>query len=271
MTVFSLMATKNRHAFELKLGKLGITLFISAMSLLMFGMFLLGIVVGKHLDAYPERYSGGLVGMARERFSWLLPQKEEPPRPGLGAGSDNAAQEETFDLTFYKTLGEKQDKNQAAGDRVTKEHQVNTGAIVPETSVIPETKDKNRINGSQSDLSKGGRAAGAVSEQAEPQRPVSETPKSLADAGAAAQEGVFEVQAAAYRDAKQAEKIMNDLKQLGFTPRIVPKDIPKKGKWFRVIAGDFASRKEADVASLKITRKIAGIECIIRYHKTNRN
>jgi cell division septation protein DedD len=271
------MATKNRRAFELKLGKLGITLFVSGMSLLLFGMFLMGIVVGKNLEAYPEQYSGGLVGIARERFAWLLPQKKGPPRPELGAGSDDASQEETFDLTFYKTLGEKQDKNQAAGDRVTKENQVKTenqvttGAVVPETSVIPETKDKNRINGSQSGLSKGGRAAEAVSEHAEPKRPVSETSKSLADAGAAAQEGVFEVQAAAYRDAKQAEKIMNDLKQLGFTPRIVPKDIPKKGKWFRVIAGDFASRKEADAASLKITRKIAGVKCIIRYHETNRN
>lgn len=269
------MATKNRRAFELKLGKLGITLFVSGMSLLLFGMFLLGIVVGKHLDAYPERYSAGLAGIARERFAWLLPQKKEPPE--LDAGSDNAAQEETFDLTFYKTLGEKQDKNQVAGDRVTKEnqvkteHQVNTAAVVPETSIIPETKDKNRINSSQSNLSKGGRAAGAVSEQAEPKSLVPGTPKSLADAGEAAREGVFELQAAAYRDAKQAEKIMKDLKQLGFTPRIVPKDIPKKGKWFRVIVGNFANRKEADVASLKITSKIAGVKCIIRYHKTKGN
>ncbi len=54
------MAAKNRRMFELRLGKLGLILFIGGMSLLLFSMFLLGVVVGKHMEAYPERYSSGL-------------------------------------------------------------------------------------------------------------------------------------------------------------------------------------------------------------------
>ena len=257
------MATKNRRALELKLGKLGIILFVSGMSLLVFIMFLLGVVAGKHMEAYPERYSGGFADLMRERLSWLAPQKEESPQSQPGAGSDSSTQEEAFDLTFYKTLGEKKNKNHdAAGEGINDNRASNKTAV-------PEATGKTVITLHQNNASTGRESAGSVSEQAEVKKSVSAPPEDLADAGIVAKKGCFEVQAAAYRDVNQAEKIITELKHLGFTPRIVSKDIPKKGRWFRVIAGDFASRKDAEAASLKIAGKIAGIKCVIRYNKEN--
>ncbi len=257
------MATKNRRALEVKLGKPGIILFVSGMSLLLFVMFLLGIVVGKHLEAYPERYSGGFADLARGRLSWLTPQKEESPHPDLGANSDDPAQEETFDLTFYKTLGEKKDEsNSAAGEGINDNRATNK-------TVVPEATGKAELNLHQKDSSTGRGSAGLVSEQSEDGYSVSVPPEGSADVGMVAKKGFFEVQAAAYRDVNHAEKIINKLKHLGFTPRIVPKDIPNKGKWFRVIAGDFANRQDAEAASLKIAGNIAGVKCVIRYNKGN--
>ena len=62
------MAAKNRRVFELRLGKLGLILFIGGMSVLLFSCFLLGIFVGKHMEAYPERYSTGIAELIRDRL-----------------------------------------------------------------------------------------------------------------------------------------------------------------------------------------------------------
>ncbi|MEK7826928.1 MAG: hypothetical protein AAB299_04195, partial [Thermodesulfobacteriota bacterium] len=75
------MAAKNRRAFELRLGKLGLILFIGGISLLLFSMFLLGILVGKHMEAYPERYSAGMAELIYDRLFASAPQRERAPPP----------------------------------------------------------------------------------------------------------------------------------------------------------------------------------------------
>jgi cell division septation protein DedD len=255
------MAMNNRRAFELKLGRLGITLLISGMSLFMFGIFLFGIVVGKHLDAYPEKYSGGFLSLARDRLSWMVPGEEEMPQSEPAAPGDQGAEEEAFDFTFYKTLGDKKDKKKSV-----------VGSGIPESgsagkALVEKQRDAPEAPVSLNDASRNRTLTGSAADKTVKEKPVSPAPAAPAHADAETQQGFFEVQAAAYRDVAQARKIMNDLKQMGFKPRIVQKDIPKKGRWFRVIAGDFADRKDADIASLKITRKINGVKCIIRYNR----
>ena len=66
------MTVKNRRVFELRLGKVGLVLFISGVSLLLFSFFMLGVVVGKHMEAYPERYAAGIPQIQRRiRFLFL--------------------------------------------------------------------------------------------------------------------------------------------------------------------------------------------------------
>jgi len=49
--------SKNVHAFELKLGKRALILFVIGMSCLLFIVFLFGVTIGKNIDTYPEKYS----------------------------------------------------------------------------------------------------------------------------------------------------------------------------------------------------------------------
>jgi len=104
--------------FELRLGKLGLILFIGGMSLLLFSMFFLGIVVGKHMEAYPERFSSGAAGLIRDRLFVSAPQtgKANPPAEA-GKQDELAGGEENFGLTFYDTLGGKKG-GMAAGKTV---------------------------------------------------------------------------------------------------------------------------------------------------------
>jgi hypothetical protein len=95
------MALKNRRMFELRLGKAGLTLFIIGMSFLLFSGFLIGVVVGKHMDAYPEPYAFGMMGLIRDRLIAASPKAVKKD-----AGD---VDEETFNLTFYDTLGGKKE------------------------------------------------------------------------------------------------------------------------------------------------------------------
>ena len=54
--------------------------------------------------------------------------------------------------------------------------------------------------------------------------------------------GRFEVQVAAYRERSQAERLVKKIAAQGFSPRVVMKELPGKGRWFRVIVGGFESR-----------------------------
>ncbi|MCK9362209.1 MAG: SPOR domain-containing protein [Syntrophales bacterium] len=271
------MVAKNRRTLELKLGKLGLILFVSGMSVLLFSTFLLGMLVGKHLDAYPERYSGGLVDLVRGRFSGLAmaPQKQETPLPdGQRVEGGPATGEEDFDLTFYRTLGDKKGskgivENDSLSDEKTTASAAKNHSLSGEAAAGDVARKVAPVNpGPVSPLA--GREADKTVLPG--QKKFSEAPAApplpgAADAEKTQKKDSFHVQVAAYRDVTQAKKMEKRLKLLGFATMIVPKDIPDKGKWFRVIAVGFEDRQKAESAVARITQKIMGVQCIIRRNK----
>ena len=264
--------------FELRLGKLGLILFIGGMSLLLFSMFFLGIVVGKHMEAYPERFSSGVAGLIRDRLFVSAPQTGKAiPSAEAGKRDEPAGGEENFGLTFYDTLGGK--KGGPAADKTV-------GAMKdqpPEKSAPPPAlKGKSVISEPSA-----GSADGAVGNMAPPvaggdgkkpnplpeRKPAADSGSGIPaaiPAGVAAGgernpgEGRFEIQVAAYRDRPKAEQTIEKLKPLGFTSRVVMKDLPGKGRWFRVIVGGFENREKAKAAADQIAGKIRGTQCVIR-------
>jgi len=269
----------------LKLGKLGLILFIGGMSVLLFSTFFLGMLVGKHLDAYPERYSGGLVDIVRGRFSGLAlaPQKQETPSVGeQGVESGQATGEEDFDLTFYKTLGDNKSSSGIA------ENQATADGLNREKNTASEAKNHSLSGEAAAGVISGKVAPGnnapvsPVAAGKEVDKPIPPGQKKAPAASATTEalplpvapsadktqkKGGFQVQVAAYRDVLQAEKMDKRLKLLGFATMIVPKEIPDKGKWFRVIAVGFEDRPKAESAAARITQKIKGVKCIIRPSK----
>ena len=264
------MAAKNRRLFELRLGKLGLLLFICGMSLLLFSGFLIGVVVGKHMEAYPERYSSGLTELIRDRLL-LAPAK-------VGGKGAQEAKEEKFGLTFYETLGG--DKG-AVGDRngetKNKSSKVTAAQIAPPAKVR-ETEVPAPIPGGaagkatpmapvdESSLSRQNPLAEGPAGEAGGQKPsvlpVPPAPKKKATAQA--DTGRFEIQAAAYREKRQAEQLVKKLTVLGYSPHVVMKDLSGKGRWFRVIVAGFESREKAREAAAQMTGKIRGLNCVIR-------
>ena len=269
------MAMKNRRVFELKLGKVGLLLFICGMSLLLFSSFLIGVVVGKHMEAYPERYSSGLTELIRDRML---------ASPTKAGGKDvPEVSEEKFGLTFYDTLGG--GKGAAAvgsrnGDVKSNNSEVPPGQVAPPVNVpgaeapaSGEAADKAApaVPTDEGALKKppppAERQTGEAGAKKPPVAPVPGTPKVKAEAPA--DTGRFEIQAAAYREKKQAEQLAKKLTDLGFPSHVVTKDLPEKGRWYRVIAGGFESREKAAEAAGQMAGKIRGLNCVIRATENN--
>jgi cell division septation protein DedD len=272
------MAAKNRRIFELRLGKLGLILFIGGMSLLLFSMFLLGIFVGKQMEAYPEKFSFGLEGMIRERLLGSTPPTGKTALSAEAGKRDvPAGGEENVGLTFYDTLGRKKGgagsgKTGAAMKDQPPEKSASSPALT-EKPAIPEPSSAP--------------VAGVVGNAAPPvagrdgKKPIplpekkpavdsgsgipAAVPAGVAPGGEGIPgEGRFEIQVAAYQDRPKAEQMIRKLKLLGFAPRVVMKEIPGKGTWFRVIVGGFEDREKAKGAADQIAGKIRGVKCVIR-------
>ena len=254
---------KNRRVFELRLGKVGLVLFISGMSLLLFSVFLLGIVIGKQMEAYPERYSSGIPELIRDSLMAAVSRqgKSAPPVVNPEKQEDQTSGGADFGLTFYDTLGGKKGGAVTGAQAGSPKHRspeetpssaMVTGAAKRET-VLP-------LPGSGGDA-----GAKKLTSPAEGM-PVEETGRQKPPAGEAGPPGKenFEVQLAAYRERSQAEELTKKFTGSGFTPRVVMKDLPGKGRWFRVIVGGFESRQTAQDAADQMTGKVRGLKCVIR-------
>ena len=267
------MTVKNRRVFELRLGKVGLIVFISGMSVMLFSMFLLGVIVGKHMEAYPERYSSGMAELIRDRLLAAVSKQEKVASPAedeekngqAGGGAD-------FGLTFYDTLGGKKG-GAAAG--------VQSGAAIhkPSDILAEQTSPAGSVGETGSPLAMGG---GTMGETAPPipagkgegtklnppsgRTTVRENGMRNPQATETKLQGKgrFEVQVAAYREKSQAEQLVKKIAAIGYSPRVVMKEIPEKGRWFRVIVGGFESRGAALEAAGKMTGKIRGLNFVIR-------
>jgi cell division septation protein DedD len=268
------MTAKNRRVFELRLGKVGLIAFISGMSVMLFFMFLLGIIVGKHMEAYPERYSSGITDLIRDGLVSAVSKQGKVALPAAdqdkkdapaGGGAD-------FGLTFYNTLGGKKAGAAAgshAGATKYKPSAIPAGQASPAGSAA-ETGSPVAVLGGTSDESTppvpGGEGEGAGTNPPPGGTPAEEGGMRKPPAGETELQGKgrFEVQVAAYRERSQAERLVKKITALGFSPRVVMKELPGKGRWFRVIVGGFESRSAAEQAAEQITGKINGLKFVIR-------
>jgi len=265
--------------FELRLGKLGLILFVSGMSLLLFSMFFLGIVVGKHMEAYSERFSPGVAELIRDRLFASAPQTgKAAPSTEAGKRDVPAGGEESFGLTFYETLGGKKGGAQAAKTAgAVKDQPPETSAPVSVPTGKPSLSEPSAGSAGgavgNTDLPVPGREGDGKKTNLLPEKKAAmesgakvsaAMPAGIpTDGRATPEKGRFQIQVAAYQESRKAEQMMEKLSPLGFASRVVMKDLPGKGRWFRVIVGGFENREKAKAAADQIAGKIRGVKCVI--------
>ena len=240
--------TKNTRRFELKLGRIGLILFLLGVSGLLFGVFLLGVTVGKNIDTYPEKIARFLPDKIKTMISRLSQEATEP----AAAIRDDLKQEKPepdMDLTFYDRLGK-----QKAGQEGT----APDGMMLRKTPTAAVKEKPPRPHATRPIEPKSAGPVPAV--QKEP--PIKEK---------SAVQGKFMVQVVSYQEKSKAEALVGKIAAMGYAARTEVTELPDKGKWFRVVMGEFSSRQEAQKAVDAVSGKTRGLRCVIRPAGANGN
>ena len=247
------MASGNIKKMELKLGRTGIIIVILGMSAFLCSAFLLGVVVGKNIDTYPEK----IASIPQKALALIWRPAKTKATPDIVDSKSAEGQPkagESLDLTFYNTLTSK--KGEVKDQPLTEKKIVETPP--PQTDLPqPKREEKEIIGGTGLETKK---QITAVDETAgdKNKREVKEV-----ETPVAAGKQTFIIQAASLKEKAKAIQMSKSLTASGFKSRVVKIDIKGKGTWFRVIVSGFDERAQAQAAADKIAKKTK-TNCIIR-------
>lgn len=236
------MMTKNTRRFEFKLGRIGLIFFLLGISGLLFGIFLLGVTVGKNIDTYPEKIARFLPDKMKTLIS-LPPDTAEP----VMATRDEVKQETPepdLDLTFYDLGKRKTDTKGMAPD-----------GMFPKKAPAGEVKEKIPLPPPEP-------VPPAVQPKSAAPVPAAEKAPPVKEKLAVREQ--FLVQVVSYQEKSKAETLVKKISAMGYPARTEMIELPDKGKWFRVVMGAFSSRPEAQMAVGAVSRKNKGLNCVIR-------
>jgi len=247
------MASGNIKKMELKLGRTGIIIVVVGMAALLCSAFMLGVVVGKNIDTYPEK----IASIPQKALALIWRPAKTKATPDIfdikpGEGQPKAG--ESLDLTFYNTLTSK--KGEVKDQPLTEKKMVETPP--PQIDLPqPNREEKETIGGTGLETQ---RQPAVVNEKA---RDINKREAKEVETPVAASKQTFIIQAVSLKEEAKASQMSKSIAALGFKSRVVEIDIKGKGTWFRVIVSGFDERAQAQAAADKIAKKIK-TKCIIR-------
>lgn len=156
----------------------------------------------------------------------MVTQVVPPPPPATDTSPEKPQQ-----LTFYDNLPK---GNQAP---------LGSGINLPPEEHKPAPAARPKVEES----------AAAPSQQTLPAEVSAPAPPAVFPPAAA--KGDFVVQVASFRTRQDAEKLAGRLKSYKMPTFVEPVDLGKKGTWYRVIAGPYANRDNADRAAAMLREK----------------
>ena len=229
------MAVNGGNAFEFRLGKLGLTLFVIGMSCLIFAAFQCGIMVGKDMDAYPEKAVNGLPGFIKQK---IVAQNTAPPAASIPKQEEIPDKQEKtdMDLTFYDTLSGK--KTKPAPPAIQPEEK-------GETDPVKDSIKESAVSQEPVKVKTESKEKAAITENKE------ETNS----------KETFIIQVVSLKDQKKAEEIKDHLKKLGYNSELDSTHSHGK-KLYRVKLTGYETRNEAVKIATAIEKKIQ-LKCIV--------
>jgi cell division septation protein DedD len=266
------MAVKNIRSFEFKLGKLGLTLLITGIGVLVFGAFVLGVNVGKDIDTYPEKIVKGIPRMIAEGMAYVFPKAKSD---GDGKATDKAA----LDLTFYDTLTRKGSTTPGMIGQENRDETAVPAVIVapapPAVTAAPSPPPAQVTPAIPPAPGTHSPAAAPSVKNAAPKPAVAPPPGALpkAKTGTASAPPVagpaaaanFSIQVVSYDELAKANQLQKKLQGLGYKAEVSGMEISGKGKWYRVMLNHYQNRQEAEKVADNINKKVKGLNCIVRH------
>ena len=248
------MTSRNLKNFEFRLGRQGIMLFAVGMSLLLFFVFIIGVMVGLHIDAYPEKIAG-LPDIIRKRLY----------NPAVNTERINPGGEKTK----IPLPGDAGNAVSLPDSPPLEEEEPTAPPGLEEKKSSPATSPSGSMNDKKKSVDVGGDAGTkpaatlpVVKEQKSKLPPSDVAGKD--DAQPTKVEGKYLVQAGSFKNINKAKELSKKIILLGYKPRVATTEVAGKGKWSRVVIDGFETMEEAKKAAGLLSEKIKGLNCIVR-------
>lgn len=263
------MTSRNQKNFEFKLGKQGLLLFVAGMSLLLFAAFVVGVMVGIHIDAYPEKIAQSIPDIIRRQLhnptnAEKIPVgkddlKSATPSEEIGATGTLPPGLAPKPASPSPVISDTEEKKALPVPLPTEQEGIakklwdsvppKAAQTLPPAANAPVLKDQATTKSSSE--SKTAKPAVNMPAAHEIAKPLSKTGSG------------YLVQTGSFQDQQKAKEFSVKFTPLGYKPQIVMVNLPKKGKWFRVVIGGFSTKDEALKAADLIAEKIKGINCVV--------
>lgn len=198
---------------------------------LMVGFFFLGFYVGKYQGR--QSVQGDKPATLPEIASQYLPKKDE--------------------LTFYKTLTDREDKTVSVDLKPRQQEKTAAGAQPSEATPgrsadtaqpKPEKQLEVKIDRTEH-----------PSKQTDVKARQSQPKKETVIAAASPSKVRFTVQIGSYPDKDMAENEMKSMKKRGYAAFITASELPDKGMWYRVRLGSFSNKDSAEKLAKELRSK----------------
>jgi cell division septation protein DedD len=253
------MTSKNLKNFEFRLGRQGVILFAVGMSLLLFFVFIFGVMTGIHIDAYPERIAG-------------LPEiiRKQLYHPALKTERLAAGREETkipLKGDESKIVAPLPDILSPKGEELKA-----PSPFEENKPLSPVSSPADAVKASNGKKKSADVENGADTRPAKTMPALKEPGNKLTPADSGGKDAVlppkaggkYLVQAGSFKSHDKAKELSKKIISLGYEPRVTTTEVAGRGKWFRVVMEGFATKDEAKKAAGVLSEEIKGLNCIVR-------
>lgn len=230
-------------------------LFIAGMSFMLLMVFIIGVMVGVHIDAYPEKIAKEVPDIIRRQFYHPV---EKLDKTGKEEEKNSRADVEN-NATAAITASSAAKADDLKGAPAMEAKKAAPGVSAPPSENLKASSDAvNPLSEEDGDA----KTVASLPKLKEKDSHKSDTPEK---SGAAQKfEGKYMVQLASLKNDEKAKQFCKKITPLGYNPKVQIVELPKRGKWFRVVLDGFETRDEAKMTASALSEKVGGLNCIIR-------
>jgi len=134
----------------------------------------------------------------------------------------------------------------------------------PETNAIAGEAVKETVKAGVEEIAPGEKKKPASAPVASDERRQSLPAPAQAEGKSSAEREKYQVQVGSFKERGKADQLCKKLTALGFSPKPVEMEVPKKGKWTRITLEGFDSREDAQKAADDVVRQVKGLSCIVQ-------
>lgn len=233
------MGSGNVKKFELKLERTGVIIVVVGMTVLLCLSFVLGVAVGKNIDAYPGKISS----FPQRVLSFFWRPAKMAGEQKITESKDIQLDKGNMDLAFHKALTSQKLPSIQPAPPMDAQPEITPPVEAPKEEAVAKKEETPEP-----------KVQTVEKPSAENKSKIKETPHPAASTTSSGP--AYLIHVTSLKDKAKAGQINKTIVSMGYTSKIVKVDLKGKGTWYRVIVTGFENKAKAQAAAGRISKKV---------------